>query len=85
MTKVIRRWGFKSKYQSPFFMVWDEYWDDGEVTGAIVIMNSRDWRGPIVRLIASYFLVIAPAFALNQWFGFLVAGGVGIAIGLTIQ
>jgi len=45
MTKTIRRWGFKGKNQIPLFMIWDEYWDEGEVTYARVVFNSRDWIG----------------------------------------
>lgn len=43
MTRV--RWGFKSKNQMPLFMVWREYWCDGEVVNARVIFNSIRWIG----------------------------------------
>ncbi len=43
MTKV--RWGLKSKNQIPLFMVWREFWEDGEVVHANVLFNSYDWIG----------------------------------------
>lgn len=42
---VHRRWGFKSKTQLPLFMIWDEYWENGEVLNAMMVFNSRDWIG----------------------------------------
>lgn len=41
MTKI--RWGFRSRNQSPLFMVWREYLQDDEVMFAIVLFNSRNW------------------------------------------
>lgn len=38
-----RRWAFKSKKQLPLFMVWDEYWHDGEVEYASVVFNTANW------------------------------------------
>lgn len=37
------RWGFKSKNQLALFMVWREWWHDGEVIYAEVLFTSRDW------------------------------------------
>lgn len=45
MTKVVRRWGFKGKNQLWLFMIWDEYWDDGDVTYACIVFSSKDWIG----------------------------------------
>ena len=45
MEKVKRRWSFWSKNQMPFFMVWDEFWDNGRVIHAAVVFNSRRWFG----------------------------------------
>lgn len=42
---VKTRSGFRSKRQLPFFMIWKEEWEDGEVINAWVIFNSRDWIG----------------------------------------
>ena len=44
-TKIVHRWGFKNKNQLPLFMIWDEYWENGEVVYAIVRFNSIDWIG----------------------------------------
>lgn len=43
MTRI--RWGFKSINQLPLFMIWREYWVNGEVSFAEVIFSSRDWIG----------------------------------------
>jgi len=43
--KTKRRFGFKSKTQLPLFMVWDEFWENGEIVHATVRFNSRDWIG----------------------------------------
>ena len=42
-TKI--RFGFKSRKQTPLFMIWKEYWESGEVIFAAVIINSVDWIG----------------------------------------
>lgn len=39
------RWGFKSRRQLYLFMIWREYWQDGEVVEAAVLFSSRDWIG----------------------------------------
>lgn len=39
------RFGFKGQNQLPLFMIWREFWHNGEVTYAYVIFNSRDWIG----------------------------------------
>lgn len=44
-TKIVRRWGFKSRNQLPLFMIWDEEWFQGEVIMAYVVFNSLDWIG----------------------------------------
>lgn len=39
------RWGFKSRTQLPLFMVWREYWQDGDVVHVTVLFSTRDWIG----------------------------------------
>ena len=36
-TKTRIRFGFKSKTQAPFFMLWREFWENGEVVYADTI------------------------------------------------
>lgn len=44
MTKKIK-FGFKSKNQLPLFMVWREWWENGEVVFADVLFSSLDMIG----------------------------------------
>lgn len=44
-TRVVRHWGFKGPKQLPLFMIWEEYWDNGEVSYARVLFNSKYWIG----------------------------------------
>jgi hypothetical protein len=37
--KTKTRFGFRSKYQMPIFMVWREYWEYGEMVFAKVIFK----------------------------------------------
>lgn len=39
------RFAFKSKTQLPLFMIWREFWVDGEVVYAYVLFNSMNWIG----------------------------------------
>ena len=39
------KWSFMSKNQLPFFMVYEEEWNNGEVTYAWVLFNSKNWIG----------------------------------------
>lgn len=39
------RFGFKGKNQLPLFMVWKEWWEDGDVVYAKVLFNSMRWIG----------------------------------------
>lgn len=39
------RFGFKGKNQLPLFMVWREFWQNGEVVHGAVLFNSMDWIG----------------------------------------
>lgn len=43
MTKI--KFGFKGRKQKPLFMVWREFYENGEVCFGTVIFNSRDWIG----------------------------------------
>ncbi len=40
-----RRWGFHSRKQTALFMIWEEYWELGEVYYAKVLFTSKDWIG----------------------------------------
>ncbi len=40
------RFGFKSKSQLPLFMIWREWWEDGEVVFAEVIFLLRGAMKP---------------------------------------
>lgn len=43
---IITKWGFKSKTQSPLFMIWREQYDEnGGLVFAWVVFNSRRWIG----------------------------------------
>lgn len=42
-TGEVKRWGFKSKTQLPLFMMWTEYWVNGEVEYAQVTFNTYRW------------------------------------------
>ena len=42
-TKI--KWGFKSSRQLPLFMIWKEYWEQGEVVYGEVLFDSIDWIG----------------------------------------
>lgn len=45
MSETVLRFGFRGKNQLPLFMIWREYWENGEVVYAIVVFNSRNWIG----------------------------------------
>lgn len=43
MTGTKIRFGFKSKNQLPFFMIWEETWENGEVVMGHVIFSTGRW------------------------------------------
>jgi len=46
MITTILRFGFKKKReQLPIFMVWREWWKDGDITSARVLFNSMNYIG----------------------------------------